>query len=58
MERECFLSILVALFGGMMILACGWWPARDTGGASARSLERLRWRQIWLPLVPALIIAA
>jgi hypothetical protein len=41
-----------------MILACGWWPARDTGGASARSLERLRWRQIWLPLVPALIVAA
>jgi hypothetical protein len=58
MERECFLSILVALLGGMMILACGWWPARDTGGASARSLERLKWRQIWLPLVPALIVAA
>ena len=58
MERECFLSILVALLSGTMILACGWWPARDTGGASARSLERLRWRQIWLPLVPALIVAA
>jgi hypothetical protein len=58
MERECFLSILIALLGGMMILACGWWPARDTGGASARPLERLRWRQIWLPLVPALIVAA
>src|SRR5260370_39920308 len=58
MERECFLSILIALLGGAMILACGWWPAHDGGGGSARSLERLRWRQIWLPLVPALIVAA
>ena len=58
MERECFLSILVVLFGGTMILACGWWPARDASGASARHLERLRWRHIWLPLVPALIVTA
>jgi hypothetical protein len=46
MERECFLSILVALLGGTMIVACGWWPARDADGVSARHLERLRWRQI------------
>jgi BlaR1 peptidase M56 len=58
MERESFLSILVAVLGGTMILACGWWPARDGDGASARHLERLRWKQIWLPLVPALIVAA
>ena len=58
MEREGFLSILVALLGGTMILACGWWPTRDAGGASALHLERLRWRHIWLPLVPALITAA
>jgi hypothetical protein len=41
MERECFLSILVALLGGTKILACGWWPARDAGGGTARPLERL-----------------
>ena len=58
MERECFLSILVALLGGTMILACSWWPAPDSGGGSARYLERLRWRHIWLPLVPALIVTA
>jgi hypothetical protein len=58
MERECFLSILVALLGGVMVLACGWWPAREASGGSARHLERLRWRQIWLPLVPALIVIA
>jgi BlaR1 peptidase M56 len=58
MERECFLSVLVALLGGTMILACGWWPARDGGDGSARHLERLRWRQISLPLVPALIVVA
>jgi BlaR1 peptidase M56 len=58
MERECFLSILVALLSGTMILACGWWPARDASVGSARHLERLRWRHIWLPLVPGLIVAA
>lgn len=58
MERECFLSIMVALLGGTMIVACGWWPARDADGVSARHLECLRWRQIWLPLVPALTVAA
>jgi hypothetical protein len=58
MERECFLSILVALLGGMTILACGWWPTRHDSGASARNLERLRWKWIWLPLAPASIIAA
>jgi hypothetical protein len=58
MERECFLSVLIALLDGTMILACGWWPAHDAGGGSARYLERLRWRHIWLPLVPAVIVAA
>src|SRR5216683_1550734 len=58
MERECFLSILVALLCGITMLACGWWPARDAGGGSARHLERLRWKWIWLPLAPASIIAA
>jgi hypothetical protein len=58
MERECFLGILVALLSGTTILACGWWPPRDAGGRSARHLERSRWRQIWLPLVPASLIAA
>jgi hypothetical protein len=58
MERECFLSMMVALLGGMMILACGWWPARGAGGGSAGNLERLRWRWIWLPLAPASVIAA
>jgi hypothetical protein len=58
MERESFLSILVALLGGTMILACGWWPARDASGGSARHLERSRWRQIWLPLAPASLVAA
>jgi hypothetical protein len=41
-----------------MILACGWLPARHDGGGNARQVERSRWHQIWLPLVPALIVAA
>jgi hypothetical protein len=41
-----------------MLVACGWWPSREVSGGSARYLERLRWRWIWLPLLPALIVAA
>jgi hypothetical protein len=41
-----------------MIVACGWWPSREVSGGSARSLERLSWRRIWLPLLPAMIVAA
>jgi hypothetical protein len=58
MERESFLSVLVALLGGTMILACGWWPVAFASETSARRLEWIRWKQLWMPLVPASIVAA
>src|SRR5215471_18648779 len=58
MERECFLSILIVLAAGILILACGWWPVANTEQTNARQLERFRWKQVWLPLVPAMIITA
>jgi hypothetical protein len=58
MERECFLSILIALLGGITILICGWWPVGHAEKTSARDLELIRWRQLWLPLGPAVIVAA
>lgn len=58
MERECCLSMLITLAGGVMLLACGWWPAAHFTSRSARAVEKITWRQIWLPLVPGLTVAA
>ncbi len=58
MERECFLTVLIALLGGSTLLACGWWPAGQTSQGSAGCLERLMWRRIWWTFMPALIVAA
>ena len=58
MERECFLTVLIALLGGIALLACGWWPSGRTSRGSARFLESLMWRRIWLTFVPALTVAA
>jgi len=58
MERECFLTVLIALIGGIALLACGWWPAAEISHDSARCLEHVMWLQIWWTFVPALTIAA
>lgn len=58
MDRECCLSILIAVSGGAMLLACGWWPIARVRGASAVRRERLAWRRLWFPLLPALVAAA
>jgi hypothetical protein len=58
MDRECCLSILIAVIGGAMLLACGWWPIGRAADVSAARLERLAWRRIWLPILPALATAA
>jgi hypothetical protein len=58
MERECFLSILIVLAAGIAILGCGWWPLAAAAQTSARQLEVFRWKQVWLPLIPAVIVAA
>ncbi len=58
MDREYCLSFLIALVGGPTLLACGWWPVCDVRVHSARSLERITWRRLWLPVAPALAIAS
>jgi uncharacterized membrane protein len=58
MERECCSSMLVALIGGTTLLVCGWWPVADSGASSAWPFERVTWRRLWLPVVPALTAAA
>jgi len=58
MERELCLSILIVLIGGTTVLSCGWWPVGDVRESSARRLEQIAWRQVWLPVAPAIIVAA
>jgi len=58
MERELCLSILIVLIGGTTVLSCGWWPVADVRESSARRLERIAWRRVWLPVAPATIVAA
>ena len=50
--------MLITLLGGTTLLACGWWPAVHLQSGSARALERITWRRIWLPIVPALMVVA
>ena len=58
MEREYCMSILIVLISGTMLLACGWWPVVHLRESSARRLERVAWRAVWLPVSPAFLIAA
>lgn len=58
MERECCLTMLIILNGGATLLACGWWPTRDVRASNARRLEIITWRRLWLPLLPAMTVAA
>ncbi|MGH7781215.1 MAG: M56 family metallopeptidase [Candidatus Binataceae bacterium] len=50
--------MLIALIGGTTLLGCGWWPVTHAPASSARRLEVITWRQVWLPIVPAVIVAA
>jgi hypothetical protein len=58
MDREYCLSFLIALVGGPTLLACAWWRFADARLPSARCLEKIAWRAIWLPISPALAIAS
>jgi hypothetical protein len=50
--------MLITLMGGTTLLACGWWPAARVRGSSALRLEEITWRRVWLPVAPALAVAA
>jgi hypothetical protein len=58
MERESCLMMLIMLIAGSTLLACGWWPIANAQDRNARRLEKITWRCLWLPFVPALASAA
>jgi hypothetical protein len=58
MERELCLSILIVVISGAALLGFGWWPVADAIETCARGLERVAWRRVWLPVAPAILLAA
>lgn len=58
MERESLLLVLIVLLGGLSTQLSWAWPCRPHGGATATQRERAGWARLWLPLLPALLIAA
>lgn len=58
MERESLLCILIVLLGGAAFQAFASWPASGATSAVAAEAERRGWLALWLPVVPALAVAA
>ncbi len=56
MERESLLTILVILLGGLALQPLAMIPLRAPAGG-ARDVERRAWLRLWLPVVPALLVA-
>jgi hypothetical protein len=55
MDREVLLALLAFAILGPAVLVAGAWPQRDRHTASARQWERITWRAVWKPVVPAAI---
>jgi hypothetical protein len=58
MERETLLTVLIVLLGGLATQVSSMWPSDARASSSAMRLERTSWLRLWLPLVPALLVAA
>lgn len=58
MEREALLSILIVLFGGIVLQPFASWRWKEWGGTSPADLERRSWLRLCSPVVPVLLIAA
>lgn len=58
MERESLLTVLIILWGGLLLQSFGFWSFVDGEEVSPRHLERRYWLRLWAPIVPALIAAA
>jgi len=58
MERETLLTILLLLLGGLAAQPLAPWPHRARSDQVPQLAERRAWLQLWLPIVPALVVAA
>ncbi|MFP6560369.1 hypothetical protein WJ542_19005 [Paraburkholderia sp. B3] len=57
MERESLLTVLVVLLGGVALQPLAMLPLRPTVGG-AHGVERHAWLRLWLPVMPAMLVAA
>lgn len=58
MERESLLAILLILFGGLAIQPFALIPPQAESVRGDCNIERRAWLKLWLPIVPALLVAA
>lgn len=58
MERESLLTVLLILFGGLAVQPFAMMSLRTTPAPDGRSAERRAWLRLWLPVMPALMVAA
>ena len=57
MERESLLTLLVILLGGAALQPLAIFPLRSAA-CSSRDAERQAWLRLWLPVMPAMLVAA
>jgi hypothetical protein len=58
MGRETLLTLLIALFGGLVLQPLALLPWRVPVGTAPVVAERSAWRSLWLPVLPVLAIGA
>ncbi|MDA8128250.1 MAG: hypothetical protein M0Z73_06090 [Betaproteobacteria bacterium] len=58
MGRETLLTVLLLLLGGLAVQPFALMPRRQCPGEAPQIAERRAWLQLWLPIVPALLVAA
>ena len=58
MGRETLLTLLVMLFGGLVVQPLALLPSRVPLEASPVVAERDAWQRLWLPVVPVLVVGA
>lgn len=57
MERESLLTLLVVLLGGVAVQPLAMFSLRARAGGSHEA-EREAWLRLWLPVMPAMLVAA
>ena len=58
MERESLLTVLLILFGGLVIQPFALIPPQAESERWDCNMERRAWLKLWLPIMPALLVAA
>ena len=58
MGRETLLTLLIALFGGLVLQPLALLPRRAPAEAAPGLAERRAWLQLWVPVVPVLVVGA